>query len=330
MDLSQFDRVLRSQDGVIARSQALERGLDDNDLERLLRRRQLARVHPGVYVDHTGLPSWTQRAWAAVLFHWPAALSGPSALRAHGLRSAAETAFREGSSRRAGLEPIHVAVDAARRVTPPAGVVLTRRVALDSRAQLHLSPPRLRLEEALLDVASACPDEAGAVALLADACQEGATTADRLQRTLSGRGRLPRRRLLLAVLDDVASGTMSVFERRYLHQVDRAHGLPVAHRQVRTVTRQGVTFRDVEYFDFGLVVELDGRLAQAGPRRSWADLERDVAGLVRGEATLRLGWPHVLEPCRASVLVDLLLRSRGWSGRVAGCGPDCIAVALAA
>jgi hypothetical protein len=330
MDLSPLDRVLRSQDGVIARSQALERGLDDNDLERLLRRRQLARVHPGVYVDHTGLPSWTQRAWAAVLFHWPAALSGPSALRAHGLRSAAEIAFGEGSGRRAGLEPIHVAVDAARRATPPAGVVVTRRVALDSRALLHLSPPRLRIDEALLDVASECPDEASAVALLADACQEGATTAARLHSTLTARRRLPHRRLLLSLLDDVARGTMSVLERRYLQQVERSHGLPVARRQVRVVVRRGVTFRDVEYSDFGLVVELDGRLAHSGPRRAWTDLERDVAGMVRGEATLRLGWQHVLEPCRASLLVAVLLRSRGWRGRVMPCRPGCEAAAVAA
>ena len=87
--------------------------------------------------------------------------------------------------------------------------------------------------------------------------------------------------------------------------------------------RQGVTFRDVEYSDFGLVVELDGRLAHAGPQRAWADLERDVDAMTRGEATLRLGWPHVLEPCRASALVGLLLRSRGWSGWVAACGPGC-------
>ncbi|GGM94264.1 hypothetical protein GCM10009721_20640 [Terrabacter tumescens] len=87
MDLSSATRVLRSQDGVLSRAQALECGLDDNDLERFLRRRRLARVHPGVYVDHTGAPTWPQLAWAAVLFHWPAALAGTSALRAHGLRS---------------------------------------------------------------------------------------------------------------------------------------------------------------------------------------------------------------------------------------------------
>ncbi|WP_052358287.1 hypothetical protein [Terrabacter tumescens] len=215
---------------------------------------------------------------------------------------------------------------ANRRVTPPGGVVVTRRTDFDGSVQLHLSPPRLRLDEALLDVASTAKREADAVALLADACQEGATTAARLHEALSGRVRLSRRRLLLPILADVATGSMSVFERRYLHDVERSHGLPVARRQVRVVTRDGVTFRDVEYSDFGVVVELDGRLAHAGPRR-WTDLERDVEAVVRGEATVRFGWLHVLEPCRAARVVGSLLRSRGWTGSLTDCGPDCAAVA---
>ena len=51
----------------------------------MLRRREWARVHPGVYVAHTGPLSWPQRAWSAVLLVAPAALSGSSALHAHGV-----------------------------------------------------------------------------------------------------------------------------------------------------------------------------------------------------------------------------------------------------
>ncbi|KRB47698.1 type IV toxin-antitoxin system AbiEi family antitoxin domain-containing protein [Terrabacter sp. Root181] len=330
MDLSCAHRLLRSQDGVISRSQALECGLDDNGLERLLRRRELARIHPGIYVDHTGPATWSQRAWAATLFHWPAALAGPSALRAHGLRSfngggRADAWIDKGIrfGRVADVDPVHVVVDASRRVVPPSGVVVTRRSDFESRVLLHLAPPRLRLDEALLDVASSCRGEADAVAVLSDACQEGATTASRLRATLAARGRLPRRRLLLAILDDIANGTMSVLERRYLSEVERAHGLPTARRQVRAVTRWGVTYRDVEYPELGVVVELDGRFVHAGPAREWADLERDVDAASRGDATLRLGWSHVLEPCRASLLVGQLLRSRGWDGELTSCGPSC-------
>jgi hypothetical protein len=41
-------------------------------------------VHQGVYVNHTGPQSWSSRAWAAVLFYWPAALTDLSAVHLAG------------------------------------------------------------------------------------------------------------------------------------------------------------------------------------------------------------------------------------------------------
>ena len=86
VDQVEVTRLLRRQDGVISRRQVRASGGTDADIDRLVRRRVWVRIHPGVYVDHTGPPSWRQRAWAAVLLLEPAALSGASALRAHGLR----------------------------------------------------------------------------------------------------------------------------------------------------------------------------------------------------------------------------------------------------
>src|SRR3546814_8158325 len=68
-------RLLAEQDGVISRRQAHALGLQPHDLERLVRRRVWARVIPGVFVNHTGPPSWRQRAWAGVLHYEPAALA---------------------------------------------------------------------------------------------------------------------------------------------------------------------------------------------------------------------------------------------------------------
>ncbi|MDN5766601.1 MAG: type IV toxin-antitoxin system AbiEi family antitoxin domain-containing protein [Humibacillus sp.] len=317
MDEPAVDRILQAQGGVIARRQVLASGLDDDDIERMLRRREWARVHPGVYVDHTGEPTWIERAWAAILFHWPAALAGPSALRVHGVRSAG------GVLSSVSTEPIHVVVAHERRVWAPAGVLLTRRRRFDDQVQLRLSPPRLRIDEALLDVAAGCRDEPSAVAVLADACQEGRTTPARLRATLRSRGRLRHRRTLLTVLDDVADGALSAFERRYLTQVERRHGLPTARRQMRVATRGGITYRDVEYTDFATVVELDGRLAHAGSRRRWDDFDRDIESAISGQVTVRLGWGHVLEPCRTAGQVVRLLRSRGWAGSPVSCRPGC-------
>ena len=45
-----IDEVVRRQAGVISRRQAIDAGLQDHHIRRLLRRNEWARVHPGVYI----------------------------------------------------------------------------------------------------------------------------------------------------------------------------------------------------------------------------------------------------------------------------------------
>jgi hypothetical protein len=87
VDENAIAALLALQRGVISRRQVLAAGGVDHEIARLLRRRIWARVHDGVYVDHTGKPSWQQRAWAAVIYYWPAVLDGASALTAYGVRA---------------------------------------------------------------------------------------------------------------------------------------------------------------------------------------------------------------------------------------------------
>ena len=128
---------------------------------------------------------------------------------------------------------------------------------------------------------------------------------------------------MLAVLDDVEQGALSAFEHRYLVRVERRHGLPRATRQTRFVMRAGVAFRDVEYREQQVVLELDGRLAHTGAQRQWADLGRDIEVAITGEVSVRLSWGHVLAPCRTAEQVGRLLRARGWSGHAVACGATC-------
>ncbi|MGI8522565.1 MAG: hypothetical protein ACR2K3_04535 [Nocardioides sp.] len=71
-------RLLAVQSGVVSRAQVLAAGGTDADLARLVRRRELVRLHEGVFVDHTGQPTWQQRAWAAVLCCWRPQRSMPA------------------------------------------------------------------------------------------------------------------------------------------------------------------------------------------------------------------------------------------------------------
>lgn len=306
--------LLRSQDGVVSRRQLLPLGIDDNEIERRLRRHEWARVHPGVYVEHTGPLSWEQQAWAAVLYYDPCALADGSALRAHGLR---------GFDRR--NVPVIVNVERNRTPSRREGVVVRRLAGFESKSNMNLTPPRERVEHALLGEASRKVREDDVLAVIADACQQGRTTVDRLLAALADRPTLRHRRFLLTVLEDVRAGTYSVLEHRYLTHVERPHGLPVGSRQRRV--RQGRTpaYRDVDYVDLATVVELDGRVGHDETFDAWSDLDRDVAALVAGDLTVRVGWGQVLEPCRLAVAVGQILCQRGWTEETQPCGPECLA-----
>ena len=317
MDEQGVTALLRDQAGVISRRQVLDQGGTDNDIERMVRRNHWARVHAGVFVNHTGPLTWIQRGWAACLAHAPAALAGQSALRVRRLSSSG------GSLHEISDDDITIAVAGHRRVSPGPGVRVVHLRHFEAMTQLHLSPPVVRLEHALLDVAARERTDAGAVAVLGDACQTGRTTPGRLVAALEARPRLPRRALLRMILDDIVSGARSALERNYLVNVERPHGLPTGRRQRRVTAGRSVAYRDVEYLGLATVIELDGRLGHEMARDRWADADRDLASTLAGDVTVRLGWAQVLEPCRTAGAVAALLTARGWQGSARPCGPDC-------
>ena len=312
---TRVDRLLALQDGVISRRQALVGGLQVHDVRRLLRRREWAVVHPGVYVSHTGTPTWLQRAWAGVLVAWPAALCHQSALRA---------ADGPGGRDRTSEEPIHVGIDRRRSsLVTPAGVRLHHMSRLDERVSWNLGPPRLRYAEAALDVAADADSEFAAIAALAKACQSRRTTAQRLITLLDERSRVQRRAWLREALRDVADGTCSVLEHGYLSRVERPHGLPRAVRQVRDTASVGVVYRDAEYAG-SCVIELDGRLFHDSAAQRDSDFERDLDAAVTGKSTTRLSWGQVFDrPCATTAKIVQVLELRGIPCVPRACGPAC-------
>jgi very-short-patch-repair endonuclease len=312
MDEEELAELLERQDGVIARWQAKDLGATESQIRRRLRRREWAVAHPGVYVNHTGPLTWRQRAWAAVLVAWPAALSHQSALRA-----------ADGPGRRQQDDTIHVSIDRTRSLAARYdGVRVHHAAGLDAKVNWKQSPPRVRIEDAVLDVATGAPSISDAIATIADAVQARRTTAERIRTALDGRARIDRRAFLAGVLDDVAAGTCSVLEHGYLDRVERAHGLPVAARQVRDSAR-GPLYRDVVYEAQRLVVELDGRLFHDNAESRDADLDRDLDAAVDELFTVRLGWGQVFgRPCRTAERIAVLLQRRGWDGVPLPC-PGC-------
>ncbi|MBD8868814.1 hypothetical protein IE331_04160 [Nocardioides sp. MJB4] len=303
------------QSGVVSRSQLERIGATKSDIDRLVRRRLLVRQLPGVYVDHTGEPTWSQRAWAGVLFFAPAALSHESAVRA---------AVGPGWRRHRDSGPIHIAVATGRKRIAPSGYQVHRTRGLAGRVLGNAGPPRVRLEDAVLDVVEQAPDEFTAVALLADVCQSRRTTADRILSRSRTRPRLRNRVWLTGVLADIAEGTCSVLEHGFATRVERAHGLPRPRRQSPGRGGRGPIARDVEYERFGLVVELDGRLFHDSAGQRDSDFDRDLESVVDGRQGVRLSWGQVFDrPCRTAAHLVVLLRRGGWAGAPRRCGPAC-------
>ena len=310
--------VLDLQDGVISRSQALEAGLPSTTVKSMLRAGRWQPVHRGVYLAHSGRPGRSSLLWAAVL------RAGPAAVLSHRTAAELDQLLPPGSP--AG-PVIHVSVPRDQHVSPIRGVVLHRRTGLDRYRHPVAKPPRTRIEETALDLAFSSRTLEDAMAWLARACSSRLTTPARLEAALAARPWARWRGELAAALTDVAAGAHSALELRYLHNVERPHGLPAGRRQVQARQRSRSVYRDVLYEDFGVVVETDGVAAHPAETR-WRDQDRDNAAAIDGVVTLRYGWGAITErPCAVAGEVAALLRRRGWTGWVSPCGPGCVATA---
>jgi hypothetical protein len=219
-------------------------------------------------------------------------------------------------------EPIRLAIPRERRVVAPRGVVVVRTFGLDDRVQWNLGPPRMRYEQAALDVALEAHDDFAAIGAVSRAVQSRHTTAVRMSAALGERSRAPRRDFLAGVLRDVADGSCSVLEHGFVTLVERPHGLPVALKQKRVGTASGVVYRDAAYGE--RLVELDGRLWHDTAEQRDRDFERDLDAAVAGQETVRLTWGQVYDrPCATAAKLSRLLELDGWPA-ARPCSPGCV------
>jgi len=306
--------VATGQHGLISRGQLLGLGMTPSQARTNVTNGRWQRVYPGVYATFTGALDPTQRVWAALLYAGQDAVACcATSLWLFGVLDQAP-------------DPVHVSIPESRRVDPLHGVRPHRRRVLDRlETPIHpaASPPRIRIEESLLD-ASIARSEADAVGLILRATQRRLTTAARISAALSRRAVQPRRALIGDVLADVDAGVASPLERQYRRRVEAPHGLPIGTRNLAEVDDQERRrYRDVEYRRWHLVVELDGQ--EAHPRdEAFRDLRRDNRVTVTDRAVLRYGWRDAVgEPCAVAAQVGVALRQRGWLGAINRCGPNC-------
>ncbi len=304
-------RLLRRQSGVIAAWQTESARLARQQVENLLRTGRWRRLRYGVYASFTGDPPRNAILWAAVL------RAGPEAILSHETAAGLYGILDDRS------RLIHVSVPHPQHLRPIAGLVIHRSSRIAETRDDGFRPPRTSVEETVFDLAEAAASFDDVVSLLARACQQSLTAPYLLALTLKSRPRMRWRAEIRFAIEDVASGAHSPLEHRYLRDVERAHGLPTADRQVCGVNRGTLVFRDVRYRRYGVVVELDGRASHPDGQR-WKDKRRDNAAAAEGLVTLRYGWADVTElTCETAGEVGAVMHLRGWEGALRRCGPDC-------
>jgi hypothetical protein len=308
--------LLHFQAGVVSRRQAVSYGITKAQIDSKVGSGAWQRVHRATYATFSGIPPREAWLWAAVLRAGPGAvLSHETAAEVHGLIDKPRG-------------KIHVTVTASRdpaRLHAIRGVVVHRSRSVVSQ---YLPPwllPRTPVAETVLDLAGEARTFDDAYNWLTLADGRGLAGAAEIRAALATRQRVRWRAWLADAVAEVADGAMSPLERRYVQDVERAHGLPAARRQARREVAGRILYLDNYYDGFRLCVELDGRLSHP-PEQKWRDADRDSANLFLDDIqTVRLGMAHVTaHRCEQAARLATLFIRRGWNGQgLRGCGPDC-------
>lgn len=294
-------QLIGAQSGLVTGEQAALFGVGNDALRRLVDQGHWTRPIIGLYDAAPLLGGFEKRAWGAVLLGGDdAAIGGDAALRLYGL----------------AVEPEEVDVWVPRS-SQPVGMpgVRVHRDFLERIARRRGRIPRIRIEDALVDVGQFLPT-GRLVALLSEASRRRLTTPQAVGAVIRSRARVRGRRRIEAILGDL-DGIESTLEYAYRRDVERAHGLPPARRQV-SVSRG--TRSDGVYEAYGVVIELDGRAFHQPTEAAFRDLARDNGHAELNLITLRYGSADVRgRPCEVAAQVATVLRSRGWLGDGTSC-----------
>jgi len=304
---------LASQADAIARRQSPVACIRPDTMRNRLRSGRWQRLQRGVYAAFSGDPARETVLWAALLRAGPdAVLSHHTAAERHGL-------LDEPSSL------ISITVPASRhpaQVKIP-GIIIHRSDAILRTRHPAMLPPCTRVEDTVLDLIQVAATFDDAYAWICRAIGRRRTTADRIRSAMGARKKMRWRQEIAAALGDAADGALSVLEYRYVHRVERPHGLPVARRQARIRQGSGSRYLDNLYGEWGVCVELDGTAAHPADEQ-WRDKRRDNANTVSGIVTLRFGLLDLGERrCETAAAVAALLRRRGWAGAPRSCAHGC-------
>jgi very-short-patch-repair endonuclease len=282
-DETRWQQLLREQEGVVSRGQALDHGWHRAAVGHRLGR-SWQRLLPAVYLTTTGVPTWEQKAWAGVL------LAGESAA----LTSWSGLAMWDLGDR---VDDVHVALPHARQLSGGAflaggGRLVVHRTtrSLESRGSL----PTLPVERCVVDACLGLRLLDDVRAVVSRSVQRGRTTVDKLLVALD---EAPQRgsALLRRALDEVAEGARSAHEATLARALRRA-SLPPYRLNADVHDEHGVWLArgDVVIEEVRLLVEVDGARWHLSAERWVADVERHTRLEAAGWTVLRYPASRVL------------------------------------
>lgn len=268
--------LLRAQDGVVSREQALHSGLSPSMIRRRVARGEWEDVHPGVLHDTTHAPCGDTTIRAAWLWVGEDGLvSGPAAASWLGMPAPVPD-----------LVEITVANSVRRRA--PSGIRLRRRLIPVEDRMWHRGVLVTAHALTVLETCATIPDGA---AFLDRALQRRWTTPRRLHaaycRNAGAHGMAAAHTLLVAALDRADSA----LERRLLRLL-RAAGLT---RFVRGLPLGGGREIDIAFPAERVAIELDGWAWHVDPARFAADRTKGNDLVAAGWTVLRFTWHDVTE-----------------------------------
>jgi len=242
-----LDQILRRQLDVITREQARTAGLTNHALEHRLRPGgPWHRLLPGVYMAHSGTPTYGQEEMAALLYAGPGSvITGSAGLRCHHIRGAPSNLVdvlvpEIRQQRDASFTRLHRTTRMPERVWPFGPL----RYALPARAVADT----VRAMTSLRDVR----------AIVADAVQRGRCGVRQLAEELAAGPRVGSA-LLREALTDVADGIRSAAEGDLKDLLGRS-GLPMPLFNAMVFAGdEFVAQLDGWWPEFGVGVEVDSR-----------------------------------------------------------------------
>lgn len=317
---AEWELLQRNQHGVFTRKQLRAFGITHDTVRANIDAKRWQRVHRGVIALFTGPLPRDARISAALLY------AGPLAAVSH------ETAAQEWGWRPKDNGPIHVTVPYGTSEMPQDGVVVHRSRAFRHIVVAH-DPPRTSRPDTVIDLAVAEPDKTSAERTLLTVAAANRVAAGKIRERLLARP--PYR--YQAVLDRAArlldEGLTSMLEARYFLDVEQAHALPRAQRQVPVWVSGRKLLEDCSYENdgFPLIIRLDGRAYHSDTETAFRDRRRDNVAELSGKARLVYGWRDVAQsPCAVAREVMTVLRRMGWQDRREGAesawGRECFGV----